>query len=121
LLAVVWDIFGYLILFKHMSEIEENIEKCRQAVMENPEDVEALNSLGIAYWAVERDKDAAEVFTRAVEIDPELAGAWYNLGCVCKNAGREDRLEEIHLKLENLDKKLAKEFFKEVMKGGKKK
>jgi len=42
-----------------MSEIEENIEKCRQAVMKNPEDMEALNSLGIAYWAVERDKDAA--------------------------------------------------------------
>jgi len=100
-----------------MSEIEENIEKCRQAVLENPQDVETLNALGIAYWAVERDSDAIEIFERAVEIDPELAGTWYNLGCVCRNAGQDNKVKEAYDRLLHLDEKLAAEFSKEVMKG----
>ncbi len=99
-----------------MSEIEENIEICRQAVEENPDDVDALNTLGISYWATRQDGDAIKVFTRIVEIDPELAGAWYNLGCVCKNVGQTDKVKEVYEKLEKLDEELADEFCKTVMK-----
>ena len=99
-----------------MSEIEENIELCRQAVEENPGDVDALNFLGIAYWATEQYGDAIEVFTMIVEIDPDLAGAWYNLGCVYKNTGQTDKVNVVHGRLKNLDEELADDFFKTVMK-----
>ena len=108
--------FGFFQKYHIMPNIEENIEKCKRAVSEKPDDVEALNSLGISYWAAGEDGAAIEVFTRVVEIDPDLAGAWYNLGCVYKNAGQEEKVKEIFSELENLDAGLAEEFSTEVMK-----
>ncbi len=98
-----------------MSKIDENIEECRQAVKENPGDVEALNYLGISLWATGQDGKAIEVFTKILDIHPELAGAWYNLGCVYKNAGQTDKLKEVHDELVNLDEELADEFSEAVM------
>lgn len=106
---------GILRVVLQMAKKDYDIEECRRAVSENPGDVDALNSLGISYWAAGEDEAAAEVFAMVVEIDAELAGAWYNLGCVYKNTGQEEKVKEVFSELENLDEELAAEFSKEVM------
>jgi tetratricopeptide (TPR) repeat protein len=67
-----------------------------QALRENPENVDALNNMGVLYM---RDRDypaAREAFSEAVRVRPNYVDAYYNLACVY---ALEERLIEslVHL------------------------
>lgn len=63
----------------------------RRAVILRPEDAEVRSDLGLALVMTGDEDGALEAFGRALELDPELATAWYNRGLVHLHA---ERLEE---------------------------
>ena len=51
------------------------------------DDIEALNSLGIAYGQARRSEDAMRTFRHVLEVDPTNGLAWQNIGTVQLRAG----------------------------------
>jgi len=60
----------------------ERLERCRQAVEENPDQPTGYYNLGLAYTVSGRVKQAEEAYLKAVELDPTFIKAWVNLGGV---------------------------------------
>ena len=55
----------------------------RDAIARNGNNAAAYNQLGIVYRKLGRFKEADEAYTRAVQIDPNYALAYLNLGVLC--------------------------------------
>src|SRR5215470_7727561 len=53
----------------------------------NPLEAARLNNLGCAYMNQQLFEKGLKSFQQAVEADPKLANAWYNLGLMAKNTG----------------------------------
>lgn len=60
----------------------------RQVLSAQPENLDALNNLGIALGCQERMRDAAEIFRRVVVLMPAHADSWNNLGITLAADGR---------------------------------
>ena len=60
----------------------------RQVLSVQPDNLDALNNLGIALGCQERMGEAAEVFRRVVALMPAHADSWNNLGITLAAAGR---------------------------------
>lgn len=60
----------------------QRLERCEQAVKDQPEQASAHYNLGLAYTVSGRVKKAEEAYLKAVELDPMLHQAWVNLGGV---------------------------------------
>jgi tetratricopeptide (TPR) repeat protein len=60
----------------------ERLDRCLNAVQENPQSAVAHYNLGLAYQKTGRFGLAEEAYVQAVEIDPGLTQAWVNLGGV---------------------------------------
>ncbi len=58
-------------------------EELKRLLAANPQDAPALNLLGLALKAQERDQAAAAAFERAQAAAPEQPGPVYNLGALC--------------------------------------
>ncbi len=75
-------------LQKAASELEEDrfleaafrLEKVARL---DPEEPVIPYNLGVAYTFLQREDDALAQFTRAVELAPHYAEAWYNMGQIC--------------------------------------
>ena len=62
---------------------EEAIELFKQLLKENPRNVNAMRFLAVAYWKEKKHLDDAEaLLLRAVELAPDYALNWVNLGMV---------------------------------------
>ena len=55
------------------------LERCEQEVAEHPERASAHYNLGLAYTVSGRVKQAEESYMKALDIDPKLKEAHYNL------------------------------------------
>jgi len=73
---------------------EEAITSFRQALKDNPDNVDAMRFLAAVYLKQERKLgDAEALLQRATQIAPDFAGAWIDLGLVLKK--RAKRMEAI--------------------------
>ena len=57
--------------------------RCSAAVERNGNNAPAFNQLGIVYRKLGRFKEADDAYQRAVQIDPNYAIAYLNLGVLC--------------------------------------
>lgn len=79
---------------KRAVELEKSNEKyglldwCLEWTKNEPDDVDAWNSLGLAYRKLIRYDDAIDAYLRALKINPEYATAWHNLGIAYGNLKR---------------------------------
>ena len=71
-------------------DIERAVGLIRQSLQSNPNHVEALNNLGVAYRKLGRFEDAFRAHARAVELSPGSATAHDNLGGDAHALGRFD-------------------------------
>ena len=63
--------------------VEEAIEKFKECLNEDANDVNAMRHLAVCYWREKKKLDDAEaLLRRAVAIAPDFAPAWLNLGMV---------------------------------------
>ena len=64
-------------------QLEDAEKTLRSAVERNGNNAAAFNQLGIVYRKLGRFKEADEAYQRAVQIDPNYALAYLNLGVLC--------------------------------------
>jgi len=60
-------------------EVADSVDAYRRSVEAHPEDEEAWNNLGFAYYTAGENELAIDCFKRAVEVAPGYKHAWYNL------------------------------------------
>jgi protein O-GlcNAc transferase len=65
------------------------VESLLHALRSQPDDAELHCDLAIVLQNSRRVEQSAEHYRRAVEIDPRLRRAWYNLGCLLNAEDRE--------------------------------
>src|SRR5437879_3312186 len=56
------------------------IKGCTELILQNPRNAIAYNNRGIAYRIKDEDDRAIADYTKAIEIDPKYADAYYNRG-----------------------------------------
>jgi tetratricopeptide (TPR) repeat protein len=66
----------------------ECVSLCRSVLAAEPSDVGTLNLLGQALLALQKPTDAAEAFTRAVQVEPSLGNLHFNLALARQAEGR---------------------------------
>ena len=74
---------------------DEAIECFRQALRDNPDNIDAMRFLAAVYLKQERKlRDAEALLLRITELAPDFAAAWLDLGhCYTKRAKRMDAIE----------------------------
>lgn len=97
--ADFYNVYGYYLL--EQNRIEEAIEKFLIQVELNPDHPNPYDSLGDAYRAAGRLKEAAEQYRKALEIDPEFEASKSNLEEVL------EELEEARSKRSNYPKNIS--------------
>lgn len=83
--------FCALPLLSGCTKPQDDIKGLQQAVWQHPEDTGALLRLGNAYARQKRYDEAADTYTAALKVDPELDPAYHSLGAVRFN---QERYEE---------------------------
>ncbi len=68
-------------------DLPKAIGYLKQAYDLNPQDVETMRLLGVAYGISGNVQQAIVFFTKCTEIEPQNATAWYDLGTAYHNAG----------------------------------
>lgn len=81
---------GLGILFLSMGRADRARPWLEQALARDPWLAEGWNALAVIHASAEDWTAAIEAWRRAVEIDPELADAWYNLALAYEKTGRAD-------------------------------
>jgi tetratricopeptide (TPR) repeat protein len=69
----------------------------RKAIKLNPDNIQALNNLGVTYISQKRYKRAIARFNDVLKINPDYTDAHYNLACVYAKKNNSDR-SLLHLK-----------------------
>jgi Flp pilus assembly protein TadD len=65
----------------------------REALRLQPDDVDAMNELGVAVWKQGREAEAESIYRRVLEITADDFRIWTNLGLVLMTQEREDDAE----------------------------
>jgi predicted TPR repeat methyltransferase len=87
------DVVNYLGILKHQrGDPEGALALMRRVVEHSPEADGAWNNLGNVLLALGRDEDAAEAFTRSIDL-VETPQAWTNLASAWRRRGELDRSE----------------------------
>ncbi len=98
------------------SDVEEEIEACKQAIRIKPDYAEAHINLGVAYVELSMNKEAIEAYKQAIRINPDNAEAHYILGSFYAILlDRGSALEQYKI-LKNLDSELANKLFNMIYK-----
>lgn len=86
---------------------EEALAFFSDILSENPEDVDALTNLGVAYERLGEHEEAESCYLEAIDISPEKLDAAINLGNLYVKMGRNEHaiafLEQVTLADDNLD------------------
>ncbi len=88
---------------KQSADLEHSLEN----VLTENKDIEGL--FGIAnHWYTQKNLDhAEEICRRVIELDPNYARAWYNLGGLLKDLNRKDEAETAYKKALEVDPNYA--------------
>jgi tetratricopeptide (TPR) repeat protein len=84
---------------RQLDRAEEQIERWRDAVDENPDSIEARVQLGYAYQQDGRFDRAVGEYEFVIEREPGNTAALYNLGLVYQATGVDDRAERMFWKV----------------------
>lgn len=80
---------------------EDDIEKFKQALEEDPRNAEVWCSWGVALMELNKADEAAEKFARAAAFGPHLPAVWYGWGLALMKTGqREAGMEMINKAME---------------------
>ena len=77
-----------------MLPFEEDVEKIKEVLKQNPENADMWCSLGVALIELKKYDEAAEKFEKAAELSPELPSAWYGWGIALKVLGQDEAAAE---------------------------
>lgn len=66
----------------------------REALAIDPEDIDALNELGVAIWRQDRAEEAEAIYRRAARSHPDDFRVWTNLGLLLMTQERDPEAEE---------------------------
>jgi tetratricopeptide (TPR) repeat protein len=72
----------------------EALTSFRLALRERPTDVASMEQMAVVYTRMGMTDEALKVYMRALEKDPDSAGAHYGLGFLYIKRGQEDRAAE---------------------------
>ncbi len=82
-------------LFRRATEAKverpDPVEQARRRIQEDPDDATAHFDLGSLYYVHRRYEDAVQELTRATELAPDYADAYYILGLAYAQLGQIDR------------------------------
>jgi protein involved in polysaccharide export with SLBB domain len=84
-------------------KFDEAVVKFKQAVKEQPGNVQAHYSLGVAYEKSNKYSEAAESFKRATRLKPDWAEPHFGLGCVYYVLDKKNQALDEYKKLQNLN------------------
>ncbi|MBW1694543.1 MAG: tetratricopeptide repeat protein [Deltaproteobacteria bacterium] len=73
---------------------EEAVEKFKEALKLDPDNVQILASWGVALVELKQFEKAAEKFKKAVELQPDFVPALYGWGLSLKAQGKEEEAAE---------------------------
>lgn len=77
---------------KNLNRHDEAIQAYRRAIALIPDEIGILNNLGLSLSMLDEQDAAAENWLRrAVEMSPNFADAWLNLGLILRNRNRIDQ------------------------------
>ena len=92
----------------------DSLESLRLSASKNPEDSEALYSLGEEYFWLGRYSEAREAYREVIRLQPGFAYAHFNYGFASLILGDRVSAGEEHNILKNLNSVLAARLFKEI-------
>lgn len=95
---------------KYYGEKENNISKAlfylKKGFEMNPDEYETVRLYGVANAMAGNKQQAIELFTKCIKLEPELAGAYKNLGNAYYNSGDLENGKKYHDKARQLDPKV---------------
>ena len=93
------------------------MQAAKQATTLDPKNAYAFSTMGWAYEALQKDKEAYSAYARALEINPKLAPAQYAVGeGMCKR-GDIGEAQDASRKLAHLDSALKDKLDKRIKQG----
>lgn len=89
------DVVNYLGILKHQrGELDASLALLRQVVERSPDADGAWNNIGNVLLELDRDEEAAEAFTRSLDL-VETPDVWANLARAWRRRGAPDRSERV--------------------------
>lgn len=107
-LIVVFGKSKETLIWKGLIEIkedhfEESILTNKDVLIMFPNDVKALNNIGVAYFNLGKHEEALIYFDKVLAIDSQRPLAWYNRGFTLVHLGRFEKVLECYYKLKALN------------------
>lgn len=79
--------FSKAVTLQNEKKLKEAISMYREILYFNPNNIKALNNLGVALDDVGKPEEAIQVLKKLVKIDPKYYDAYYNMGIINKGMG----------------------------------
>jgi len=95
---VFWKTLASFSIQNNFEIRETGLAAARQAVLLDPQDPDGLDLLGLVYFGLEDDTSAERFFLRALDIDPNHAGAHLHIGSYYLQEGKQEAAYQ-HLRL----------------------
>jgi tetratricopeptide (TPR) repeat protein len=95
---VFWKTLASFSIQNNFEIRETGLAAARQAVLLDPQDPDGLDLLGLVYFGLEDDTSAERFFLRALDIDPNHAGAHLHIGSLYLQEGKQEAAYQ-HLRL----------------------
>ncbi len=87
----------------HEGQLEQAQAIFEAILDEDPEDIQALNAMGIISYVIDNNQDAIKYFTEVIENHPNSSSGYLNRSCVYKYQGDNERAIEDLSKAINID------------------
>lgn len=91
--------------------IKAEITKMESRIRSNPDDYEALVSLGNDYYDIDNPPKAIEYYERALMIKPDNAPVLVDLGAMYRKSGNPDKAVELFTRAIEIDPRLPQAYF----------
>jgi tetratricopeptide (TPR) repeat protein len=86
-------------------EYEEIIEKCNEAIRNNPKDINSYNSKGTGLYKLGKYEESIRVFDEAIKINPKNTIAYFNKGVLFDKLGKYEEAVNMFNEVLKIDPK----------------
>ncbi len=97
------DLFGLGELNYDIEHYDKAIEYYNKVLEIEPEDLDTINNLGLAFVSKTNYKEAISLYQKALNIDPEDSITWDNLGLAYEYNNEYDKAKDAYQKASDLD------------------